>query len=292
LRKAVELKLDPVTAIQLVTLNPAEYFGLKSRGAIAPGYMADLVVFDSLEKFDAISVYKNGRLVSHLGKPVNFEEKQNEIPFQDMRSFNVAPLKMEDLRIPVSGRKARVMELVPGQIITRLTHEMIQSRDGVVISDPTSDILKICVIERHKGTGNIGLGLVKGFGLKKGAIASSVAHDSHNLIVVGVSDEDIFHAAEAVIKMGGGLAVVSGKKTLADTPLDIAGLMSTKSLKDLTEELLSIKVAAANLGCVVNEPFMVLSFLALPVIPELKLTDKGLVDVNQFEVVPLFSETE
>ncbi len=287
-RKAIQLGLNPITAVQLVTINPAEYFGLKDRGAVAAGYRADFVVLDDLETFKVASVYKNGHIAVDRGVLVNFPMKQDETTFMQSKSMNIGPLTLESFFIPHLGGKARVIELVPGQIVTKTRHAEIKSTGGVVTSDIESDILKLCVLERHKASGRIGLGLVKGFGLKCGAIASSVAHDSHNVIVVGVSDGEIFKAVEEVRAMGGGFVVVRGNDIIAKAPLEIAGLMSTQSIETLVKQLSEVKEAASTLGCVLEEPFMVLSFLALPVIPELKLTDMGLVDVNRFEIVPLF----
>jgi len=288
-RKAIQLGLDRVTAVQLVTLNPAEYFGLKDRGAIAPGYLADVVVLDELEGFEVAYVYKNGQLVVNRGTLLNFTQRQGSaLPGGHAKALNIAPLSPDSFRIPHSGGKARVIEVIPSQIITRVSYEQVESIDGWVTSDVKADILKLSVVERHRASGRIGLGLVKGFGLKRGAIASSVAHDSHNVIVVGVSDEEIFRAVEVVRDMGGGLAVVRGNETLAKTPLEIAGLMSGQPLKILATQLRAVREAAYGIGCILKEPFMSLSFLALPVIPELKLTDRGLVDVNRFMIVPLF----
>jgi adenine deaminase len=170
--------------------------------------------------------------------------------------------------------------------------EEVKSEGGYVVTDIDSDILKLCVVERHQASGRIGFGLVRGFGLKKGAIASSVAHDSHNVIAAGVSDGEILRAIERVKTMGGGLAVAAGHEILAEVPLEIAGLMSTEPLDTLVRQLEKVKKACQHLGSNFEEPFMMLSFLALPVIPELKLTDRGLVDVNKFEIVPLFSKKE
>ncbi|MBL7205452.1 MAG: adenine deaminase, partial [Desulfobacteraceae bacterium] len=189
-RKAIQLGLDPATAVQLVTINPAQYFGLKDRGAVAPGYCADFVILDDLETFKVDSVYKNGRIVVDQGILVNFPMKQfpmkqDESPLMQSKPLNIAPLTPESFRIPHFGGKARVIELVSGQIVTKALYEEVKSTNGFVTSDIESDILKLCVVERHQASGRIGLGLVKGFGLKCGAIASSVAHDSHNVIVVG-----------------------------------------------------------------------------------------------------------
>ncbi len=292
LKKAVNLGLDPVTAIQMVTLNPAEYFGLKDRGAIAPGYRADLAVFKDLKDFEIFSVYKDGRMVVHKGELIGFPLNKTAIPPGQPKPLNIGPMTQDSFRIPHADGKARVIELIPGQIKTRMSYEKVKSEDGWVVPDIKSDILKLCVVERHMASGNIGLGLVRGFGLKHGAIASSVAHDSHNLIVVGVSDRAIFTAVEIVRDMGGGLAAVQDDgKVIAQVPLGIAGLMSWQPLNTLVKQLKTIKNAASDLGCTLEEPFMALSFLALPVIPELKLTDMGLVDVNRFEIVPLFLES-
>jgi adenine deaminase len=287
-KEAIRLGLDPVIAVQLVTLNPAEYFSLRDRGAIAPGYRADIVILDNLKHFEVTSVYKEGRLVVGHGALVDSSVAWQKMTSIESKPLNIAPLSLESLRIPFSENKARVIDLVPGQLITHERHEHVKSNDGFVMSDIESDILKLCVVERHHASGCIGLGLVRGFGLNRGAMASSVAHDSHNVIAVGVSDEEILIAVEAVKFMGGGLAVVCDKEVLAKTPLPMAGLMSTEPLEALVRQLRSVKRAAAKLGCVLEDPFMMLSFLALPVIPALKLTDKGLVDVNKFEIVPLF----
>lgn len=287
LRKAIKLGLAPVTAIQLATLNPAEYFGLKDRGAIAPGYRADMLVIDDLEQIDVFSVYKNGILVNDPEKGIHFfERKKASVPKPS--PLNMVPLTTDCLSVSHPGQKARIIDLAPGQVFTRSVMENVKSEDGFVVSDVESDILKICVVERHEASGRIGLGLVRGFGLKQGAIASSVAHDSHNVIAVGVSDEAIVSAVETIRSMGGGLAVASGKDNVVKVPLEIGGLMSVQPIGRLVKELQTLKEAVAELGCLVEEPFMALSFLALPVIPELKITDKGLINVNQFECVPLF----
>ena len=291
IKKAIELGLDPITAIQLVTINPAQYFGLKYRGGIAPGYRADLVILDDLETFKLNSVYKNGHITVDQGILVNFPLKQDETPFMESKPLNIAPLTPESFHIPHSGGKARVIEIIPGQIFTGACCEDVKSTNGFVTSDIESDILKLCVVERHKASGRIGLGLVKGFGLKHGAIASSVAHDSHNVIAVGVNDEDIRRAVEEVKEMGGGLVAARGNDVIAKAPLKIAGLMSTQSIEIVAKQAGGVKEAASNLGCELEEPFMALSFLALPVIPELKLTDMGLVDVNKFDIVPLFTNS-
>jgi adenine deaminase len=287
-RKAIRSGLDPVTAIRLATLNPAAYFGLRRRGAIAPGYRADIVILNDLNEFDVDCVYKDGRQVVQEGDLADSEWDSSGMSFEPCGPLSIAPLQADDFRIPHPGGRARVIELVPGQIITRTRMEAVPSVNGFVSTAPDKDLLKLAVVERHTASGNIGLGLVRGFGLQKGAIASSVAHDSHNVIVAGVTDEEICGAVEAVRDMGGGLAVVRGQEVLERVPLEIGGLMSTQPLKILVPQLKTVKKAAAELGCRLDEPFMALSFLALPVIPELKLTDKGLVDVNRFEFVPLF----
>ena len=290
IRKAVDLGLNPVTAIQMATLNPAEYFDLKDRGAVAPGFQADLVVLGDLGRFELDRVFKGGKLVAERGKLI-------DLPYADdasveLRSMKVAPFTPESFRIPHEDRRARIIELIPGQILTRLRYVTLKSENGWVKSDIERDILKLAVVERHKGTGNIGLGLVTGFGLRAGALASSVAHDSHNLIAVGVSDQEIWRSLEEVKDMGGGMAVISHGKVLARVPLEVAGLMSRKPLKELTRQWDEVTRAAFSLGCMIPEPFMSLSFLALPVIPELKLTDLGLVDVKKFSLVPLFVDEE
>ncbi len=290
LRKSVALGLDPISAIRQVSINPAEHYGLNDRGAVAPGYRADLTVVEDLKDFQVVSVYKDGRLVVEDGQLVDLPRPAKDLRYASSRPLNMAPMSPEDFRIPHGGGKARIIELIPGQIITKACVEKVPSDHGNVTSQVQCDILKLAVVERHHASGRCGLGLVRGFGLKRGALASSVAHDSHNVIAVGVSDQEIFRAVEEVRLMGGGLAVVIGDKALATTPLQIAGLMSREPPDILVRQLEATKKSAANeLGCAINEPFMALSFLALPVIPELKLTDRGLVDVNRFTLVPIFS---
>jgi adenine deaminase len=290
IRKAVDLGLNPVTAIQMATLNPAEYLGLKDRGAVAPGFQADIVVLADLEAFELDRVFKGGKLVVEGGELI-------DLPCTDdasveLRSMKVAPFTPESFRIPHEDRRARIIELIPGQILTRLRYEALKSENGWVKSDIQRDVLKLAVVERHRGTGNIGLGMVTGFGLHAGALASSVAHDSHNLIAVGVSDQEIWRSIEEVRVMGGGMAVISNGNVLARVPLEVAGLMSRKPLEELTKQWDEANRAVSSLGCTTPEPFMSLSFLALPVIPELKLTDMGLVDVRQFSLVPLFVDED
>jgi adenine deaminase len=286
IRKAIDLGLNPVRAIQMATLNPAEYLGLKDRGAVAPGFRADLAILNDLEGFELDKVFKGGKRLVDGGKWIDFPYLDDESV--ELRSMNVAALTWEHFRIAHEDKRARIIELIPGQILTGVRYEHIKSDNGWVQSDVERDILKLAVVERHKATGNIGLGLVTGFGLDAGALASSVAHDSHNLIAIGVSDQEIWRSIEEVKEMGGGMAVIRDEKVLARVPLDIAGLMSRESLEGLTEKLDELSRATFSLGCTVPEPFMSLSFLALPVIPKLKLTDLGLVDVEKFSLVPLF----
>jgi adenine deaminase len=284
-REAIQAGLDPLLAIQMATLNPAAYFGLSHLGAVAPGKQADLVVFRDIKKPVIEKVYHRGILTAEN------EKIRPEIEFP--AAFALPPamhvdLQKVDFSIPAVKKRIRVIEIVSDQLITHERIEEIPFKNNQAVSDPSRDLLKIAVVERHKGTGNIGKGFVKGFGLKRGALASSVAHDSHNIIIVGTSDEDMQAALEAVVKMGGGLAAVSDARLLAGLALPVAGLMSLEPVRRVRDQLEHLIGMAHNMGAALNDPFMTLSFLALPVIPELKLTDKGLIDVNKFEVVPLF----
>ncbi len=282
-RKAITSGLDPVRAIQLATINTAEYFRLDRLGAVAPGYQANLIVIGDLSSLRIDMVFYRGRLVAKEGKPLFSASKPSGSGLTntvDIKSFNIGAL-----RLMASGEAEPVIEIVPGQIITRQRLERVKVKDGVVMPDIGRDILKLVVVERHKATGNIGLGLVAGFGLKGGALASSIAHDSHNIIAVGTNDEDIFTAIKEIERLQGGLVATAGGKVLASLALPIAGLLSDEPLEAVVDKLEKLEQVAAHLGTTLPSPFSTLSFMALPVIPELRLTDLGLVDVGQFRLL-------
>lgn len=287
-RKAIELGIDAITAIQMATLNPAEYFPLQGLGAIAPGYRADLLVIEDPKRINIKQVYKDGRLVAEGGRvlPEAIERER----FEAVNTFHIQEISARRFRIKAQADRAKVIEIIPHQIVTRRVLYELKIEEGLIVADPTRDILKIAVVERHKATGNVGLGFVRGFGLRDGAIASSVAHDCHNVVVVGVTDEDMLHTVRGIAEMKGGLIAVKGGKTLASLPLPIGGLMSDLSAEEVRDRLDLLHRTVREMGGKLDNPFMVLSFLALPVIPELKITDKGLVDVTSFEIVPLFGE--
>jgi len=284
-RLAISEGLDPVSAIAMATINPAERFGLKFLGAIAPGYRADLVVADDLTNLRAKLVLKDGRVVARDGAPT-FRPSRFDYSAA-MNTVHIGPLDEASLRIPHTGARCRVIGVVPRQIITRHLVEEPTVVDGRIVADPSRDLLKLAVVERHKSTGDVGVGLVKGFGLTAGALASSVAHDAHNIGVVGAADADMLAAVRAVVEQRGGLAVVRDGQVLARLPLPIGGLMSDLPFEEVAARLEAVEEAAKTLGCTVWRPFMVLSFLALSVIPALKLTDRGLVDVEAWELVPV-----
>lgn len=285
LRRAVSAGIDPVAAVRMATINPALHMGLADRGAVAPGYAADLAVVSDLDTFRVRAVYKDGRLVAANGRPA-WRKRRPLLPAR--RAMRVADFSLDRLRVPIRPGRIRVIEIVPGQILTRSVVEEPSVAGALASADPGRDIAKIAVVERHKASGRVGLGFVRGFGLKAGAIASTVAHDSHNLIVVGTNDRDMAACVRHLIRAGGGLCAAHDGKIAAVLPLPIAGLMSDREAEVVAGRLTLVKAAATILGSRLSDPFMHLSFLALPVVPELRLTDLGLVDVGRVEIVPLF----
>ena len=285
-RKAVRLGMDPVRAITMASLVPATWFRLAGLGAVAPGYWANLLVLGDLQRLAIEQAYFRGGLVAENGKAL-FSARMPHNPWI-RRTFDVKPFGPEDLALRWGGTGAfPVIEIVPGQIITRWVNEPPRTRDGQVVADPSRDLLKLTVVERHKATGNIGVGLVKGFGLKRGAFASSVAHDSHNIVCVGASDEDIHAVAKEIERLNGGLAVAVDGKVLGSLGLPIAGLLSDRPLEEVATRLEELESFTAELGCTAPSPFSILSFVALPVVPELKLSDRGLVDVGRMRLIDL-----
>jgi adenine deaminase len=288
LRLAISQGLDPLSAITMVTLNPANYFGTRDRGAIAPGMAGDLVALKNLQEIRADKVWKKGRLVAEEGRLLpNLDLPEYAAPSAPLQ---VGSLDTDTLSPQVTGDLVKVIGLVPGQLLTEKLVLPTPVRNGRLGTDVQRDILKLAVVERHHRSGRVGLGFVKGFGIKKGALASTVAHDSHNLVLLGVSEEDMIAAANHLVKLGGGLAVVSEGQVLADLPLPVAGVLSPASLEEVAQAHSRLKEAYRSLGGLLPNPFMALSFLSLEVIPALKLTDLGLVDVNRFQVVSLFGE--
>jgi adenine deaminase len=286
-RRAISRGLEPVRALQMATINTAEYFRLYDRGAIAPGYLANLITLTDLSRLEIDMVFYKGKLVARQGKTL-FPAPHTPAELTD--TVRIKPLTVESLSLRVErsnlGEETYpVIEVIPGQIVTKKRMERVKVIDGVAMPDLGKDILKLVVVERHKASGNVGLGLVKGFGLKKGALASSIAHDSHNIIVVGTNDVDIVRAVGEIAKLEGGLVVCANEQILASLPLPVAGLLSPEPLEAVVAQFEKVEQAAATLGDLPPAPFSILSFLALPVIPELRLTDLGLVDVATFKLI-------
>lgn len=288
LRRAVSLGLDPITAVQMATLNPAERFGLPDRGAIAPGRVADLAVVEDLKNFRVHITFKNGIVAAREGKA--YPILRNEFDSKISRTVKIKPIDATSFRLPLASEKAWVIGVIPDQLLTRrLSLPVKKNSQGEAVSDPAADVLKIAVLERHRASGNIGLGLVQGLGFKKGALGSTIAHDSHNAVIVGTNDADMMKAADEIIKMQGGMVVVDGQEVKAALPLPLAGLISLEPAETVVSRMEALHKAAQEIGSPLPHPFLTLSFLALPVIPELKLTDKGLVDVSQFRIIPIES---
>jgi len=281
-RRAIALGMNPIRAIQLATINPARYFRLFDRGSISPGQLAHLVTVQDLHDLVVDRVYHRGKLVAREGRPL-FSSITEATELTN--TVHLPPLSIEALRVPRTVDPFPVIQLVPGQIVTRRCNLAPAIDDSALVSDPSNDVLKLVVVERHRGTGNIGKGFVNGFGLKRGALASTVGHDSHNVICVGVSDADMLGAIETLRDMKGGLVVFSDGKATATLPLPVAGLLSTEPLDVVIAAQTKLEDAARQLGVRPQSPFSLLSFLALPVIPELRVTDLGVVDVTAFKVI-------
>lgn len=285
-RKAVAHGLSPGDAVKLASLNVARYHGLYGQGAIAPGYVADILVLPDLESFQPERVYRAGALVAEGGRAIPFTAAA--VPEDVTGTVRVPALVAADFRIPYAGEaRIHAVEIVPDQVVTRAGSAVPTVEHGAVVADPRKDLVKLAVVERHHGTGRIGLGFVRGFGLREGAMASTVAHDAHNIVVAGVDDGDMAVAVARLAVLGGGLVVVSRGMVLEELPLEIAGLMSRLDAPTVTARLANLERALQGLGVMLATPFMYLGFLALSVIPELRVTDKGIVDVRAFELVPL-----
>ena len=286
IRKAIAQGVAPITALQMGTINTARYYRLRNYGAIAPRYWADFIVIDDLEKFVVRRVYKKGRLVAQDGEYL----ATKAAPIAQPRSTVNLRYRASDFEVPANGATAiRVIELVPHQIITNEVHAAPKIQDERIVSDVERDILKLVVVERHHASGNVGVGFVRGFGLKAGALGSTVAHDAHNVVVVGATDRDIIATIEALKELRGGQVAIRDGEIEAALALPIAGLVSDQPLEVVIEKIAALNAAAARLGCKLDAPFMSLSFLSLSPIPALKLTDQGLVDAVNMKLTTLIA---
>ena len=287
IRRAVAAGMDPRLAVRLASFNTAQYFGLRRIGAIVPGYLATLAVVDDLKSFDVRRVYKAGELVAIDGECIA-EDAGRSRPPKLRGSINVRWLEQEHFQKRVAaGARVHVIEVVEDSISTERAIEPAPVENGLLISDAARDLAKIAVVERHQASDNIGIALVRGFGMKRGAIASTIAHDAHNIVVVGMNDADMFAAAVHLVKIKGGLCAVENGKVLADLPLPIAGLMSDLPAADVAAKLRALRKQAGELADRLRRPFMAMSFLSLSVIGRLKLTDQGLIDVDAFRLIDL-----
>ncbi|HSS92799.1 MAG TPA: adenine deaminase [Candidatus Dormibacteraeota bacterium] len=277
-RFAVAEGVSPEDAIVMATINPAIYHRLWHLGAIAPGYQADILVLDDLKSFSPREVFKRG---------VHPRFAKLSVPEWVRQTVHLAPVASSSFRIPAGPARIRVIKVVPGQLLTGTEVAEPSVREGAIVADPARDLVKIAVVERHHASGRIGLGFVTNVGLKRGAFASTVAHDAHNMVVLGVDDADMAACACRLSEIGGGIVVAEGGRVVEELPLPVAGLMSDEPLAFVYERLRSMERRLAAMGVTLNAPFMTQSFLALSVIPELKITDRGLVDVATFQLVPL-----
>ncbi len=277
-RVAVEEGISPADALIMATLNPATYHRLWRLGAIAPGYQADILVLDDLKSFQPRQVLKRGASPRFV---------ELDVPEWVRQTVSLAPVDATSFRIQAGPQKIRVMRVIPGQLLTGSAIVEPSVKEGCVVSDPSRDLVKIAVLERHHASGRIGLGFATDVGLKRGAFASTVAHDAHNIVVLGVDDLDMAACATRLAEIGGGIVIAEGGRAVEELPLPVAGLMSDRPLDEVYERLRSMERRLQSMGVTMAAPFMTLSFLALSVIPELKITDRGLVDVNRFELVPL-----
>lgn len=285
-REAIGYGVDPVLAIKVASLSTARHYGLQYLGAVAPGYHADIVILDSLEKINVEMVFKQGVLVAKDGKMTEKfgVEKQPRL----RRSVNIHYLEPEDFQVKARGNRMNVIGMIPNQIITERLIEEPKVKDGLVVPDTDRDIAKVAIIERHNASEPRAVGFVKGLGIKEGALVSSIAHDSHNIVAVATNDRDLIQAAVQIVRMQGGIAVAKDGNVIESLPLPIAGLMSDQPIEYVSERINDLKVAAHELGTPLDEPFMAMAFLSLPVIPKLKITDLGLVDVDRFRLIDLF----
>src|SRR6185295_6173188 len=284
IRIAIAGGVDPVVAIRMATLNTAEHYGLRDRGAIAPGRRADLVVFRDLAAPRAEMVFRGGKLIASHGRLLDEETGRPHRAAPTLPPTVHVDSHRLDFAIRAAGGSIRVIGAIPDQLTTESLVMEAALRDGQAVADPDRDLLKMAVVERHRNTGRMGLGFVRGLGLKRGAIAGTVAHDHHNLVVIGADDASMRTAALAVAKAGGGLAAAEGESVLSLLPLPLGGLMSDRPIEEVRDDMRTLLAAAHGLGTALHDPFMAMSFLALEVIPSLKLTDMGLVDVERFEI--------
>lgn len=288
-RRAVDAGVDVVKAVQIGSLNTAEYFGLKNQGAIAPGYKADLLIMPDLKTFMPEIVIKDGKIAAEHGKLTQAFTKFEKPSVRS--SINVRWIEPKDFEIKGTSKLVNTIEIIPHQLVTKSSVCEAKFENGLLQSNIDEDVLKIIVMERHRATGNIGKGFVKGFNLKAGAIASTVAHDSHNMIIIGTNDKDMYTASVELVKMQGGKVVVKDGKVVARLPLPIAGLISDNDIEYVLQHCEDLNKAVKNLGCSLDDAFMTMGFLSLPVIPELKITDKGLFSTKKWDFVGINADS-